>query len=216
MPAPTLDTISPEILEYIAFLVGTKPLLGPPSSLFSLICTNRWIHSCLSPVSNPYLYARIFLAKFDYGHVFRRLCPEDNRSVVLSNELQQRCVYLKRIRARTDSVFTSEHPHSISGTVLWTAYLMMLENEGKNERQLEEYAEIDCWLKDYMFGDLNSVYSTMRVSTEWPSNTGEISLAMWLLWFFMKPGVYKNPQLVLPDSQCPTKIVTSNLESSPL
>jgi hypothetical protein len=188
MPAPSLDTILPEILEHIAFLVGTNPLLGPPSSLFSLICTNRRIHSCLSPILNPYLYSRIFLAKFDYGRVFRRLCPENERSVVLSSELQQRCDHLKRIRARTDSVFTSDDPHSTPGNVLWTAYLMMLENEGKNERQLEEYAEIDRWLKDYMFGHRDSVYSAMRGSTEWPSNTGEISLAMWLLWFFMKPG----------------------------
>ena len=62
---------------------------------------------------------------------------------------------LRRIRAKTDTLapiweLSPGHSRHLSD-LLWTVYLMMLENEGRNERQLREYARFDVWLKDFLF-----------------------------------------------------------------
>ena len=75
--------------------------------------------------------------------------------------------------------------------VLWLAYLMMLENDGKNERQLREYAGIDGWLKDFWFDANGASRVVSSVSRdEWPSNHENMCLGMWLFWLLLRPGEY--------------------------
>lgn len=192
--SPSLETVPQEVLEHIAFFAATDAFLGPPSALIPLLVTNRKIHSRLSITSNHHLYAHIFVHKFDLVHPLRRLGVGRTTPTVLARELQRRCMALKRIRERLDAnICTSssvrdwgrESLHSL----LFHVYLLMLENEGKNELQLREYARIDNWLREYWFHEHGASSALSYIKRDqWPPNNQETSLAMWLFWFLLKPG----------------------------
>jgi hypothetical protein len=192
----TLATVPQEVLEHIAFFTATQALLGPPSALVPLLCANRKIHSRLSITSNHHLYANVFAHKFDIAPVIRRLGSDRTTPYILARELQRRCFYLKRIRARLDSsvkVSREGDDHDRNSNVLhellFHAYLLMLENEGKNEQQLREYGRIDDWLREYWFEDLGASRAKASIRMDvWLADTEDRSLAMWLFWFLLNPG----------------------------
>jgi hypothetical protein len=66
---------------------------------------------------------------------------------------------------------------------------MMLENAGKNEQQLRDYAKMGDWLRGYLFEE--HFPSRPRLTTHvehWPPQNEHTSLAMWLFWFLLRPG----------------------------
>lgn len=66
---------------------------------------------------------------------------------------------------------------------------MMLENDGKNERQLLDYAEMDAWLLEYLFDDEGaSSAAHMVIQQAWPIEDENNSIAMWLFWLLLRPG----------------------------
>lgn len=191
----SLAMIPQEILEHIAFYTAANDgFLGPPHDLVSLLTLNQRIHSALSFETNPHLYARIFTFKFDVKPAIRRLGVDHIHARALAEELRRRCTYLKRLRARTDSrdnpsLSKHDKENQLNG-VLWTAYLMMLESDGNNERQLREYARIDEWLREFWFHSEGASQAMWSVKgEEWPANHERMALAMWLLWFTLKPGM---------------------------
>jgi hypothetical protein len=192
LASASLGAVPQEVLEHIALFVATENFLGPPSALVPLLATNSKINYYLSIVSNQHFYARLFTYKFDVGPVIRRLGSDRTTPRVLSGELQRRCLCLKRIRARVDSIvnpIATYEEGTLSG-VLWVAYLMMLENDGKNEQQLRDYAKIDDWLREYWFDDNGASFAKMAIRMDqWPPNSEQTSLAMWLFWFLLKPGL---------------------------
>ncbi|KAF8064294.1 hypothetical protein FPV67DRAFT_1504325 [Lyophyllum atratum] len=192
--SPTLDTVPQEVLEHIAFFAATQSFLGPPSGLLPLLSTNRRIYSRLTIISNHHLYARIFAHKFDIGPVIRRLGCERTTPCILAVELQRRCFYLKRIRARLDSIVrptddVDDHP--LLHDLLFHAYFLMLENEGKNEQHLRHYAEVDVWLREFWFHERGASRAVKTLRAEaWLPDTETRSLAMWLFWFLLRPSDY--------------------------
>ncbi|KAJ8073012.1 hypothetical protein PM082_019880 [Marasmius tenuissimus] len=191
----SFDAIPQEILEHIAYQIASETFLGPPSNILPFVTTNRWTYSCLSVSSNTCLYARIFEDKFDTLPAIRRIGTHRLSAGILSGELKRRCLYLKRIRSRLDACTDEEsnvRDEEMLREVLNYAYLLMLENEGKNERQLKEYAQIDIWLKDYWFHEFGASGVRSRItSDEWPMENGNLVLAMWLYWFLLKPETYR-------------------------
>lgn len=185
----TLDWLPQEVLESVAFFSVTVTDVGPPSNLLSLLLSCRSIHRALSPDANPHLCARIFEHKFDISAAIRRLGPQIATPFILAKELRKRFVYLKRIRAWTASrIRTSDH--SQIGELLWLAYLMMLENDGKNVKQLREYAGMEQWLMEYWFDDDGASLPSKVLSEDgWPLDNEHNSLAMWLFWFLVRPGM---------------------------
>jgi hypothetical protein len=185
-----LDTVPQEILERIAFISATDTLLGPPSALVPLLAANRQIHARLSFTSNQYLYARIFSSKFDVGPTSRRFTNHSSPAV-LAHELVHRLGVLQRIRAKMDS---AARPGSAGEgdsvhELLFHAYLMMLENAGRNEQQLRDYAKMGDWLRGYLFEEHFPVRSRLTAHLEhWPPQNDHTSLAMWLFWFLLRPG----------------------------
>lgn len=208
---PHLGTIPQEILEHIAYFVATRDL-GPPNELIPLLLVNRHIAHALSAATNPHIYARLFALKFDLGAAYRRRRLTSNgagtsddlelSSAALCDEFRRRFVLMRRIRDRLDCAYD---PNSSAGSglrlsdgkqrgselnkVLWMAYLMMLENDGKNERQLREYAGIIPWLRTFWFepnGASRVVQSVKK--DEWPMGHENISLGMWLFWYLLRPG----------------------------
>ncbi|EIW76650.1 hypothetical protein CONPUDRAFT_139394 [Coniophora puteana RWD-64-598 SS2] len=192
MPMVSIEAVPQEIIEHIAFFAGTQYVLGPPSDLLPLLLTSRAFHRQLADSYNPWLYARIFEYKFDLRAAARRLGAEAMTVLVLKAELQKRCAYLKKIKART-SAFLNEDDDDLSddgvrAELLWMAYLMMLENDGKNERHLREYAQMETWLWDYWFDARGASRASQLVSMDkWLPDTEQNSLAMWLFWLLFDP-----------------------------
>jgi len=97
----------------------------------------------------------------------------------LAAELKKRCIHLRAIRTLSSEL------HMIEPAPIWTAFVMMLENEGKNEKLLLEYALIVPWLKEYW-----AAISSALEREGWPSNTLIHSVCMWLLCNFYPKGNY--------------------------
>ncbi|KAG6910382.1 hypothetical protein DXG01_011097 [Tephrocybe rancida] len=189
----TLDTVPPEVLEHIAFLSATDNLLGPPSGLIPLLLISRSIYSRLSIHLNHHLYARIYAFKFDVKPIIRRLGPESTTAYILSKELPRRFQHLKRIRGHLHCLVQdgdADDDPMLTDMIL-SAYSLMLENEGMNEKQLRDYAKIDSWLKDYWFHEhgASRVPHYLRVEDWLPENHSR-SMAMWLLWFLFNEKDY--------------------------
>ncbi|KAI6039866.1 hypothetical protein EDC04DRAFT_2567997 [Pisolithus marmoratus] len=158
-------------LDLIAFYVAVDPFLGPPSNLVSLLLTSRTVYEHLCVKNNPHLYSEIFRYKFDVAALERRLSQKWTSAPCLANELRLRCVALKYIRHGRVAGLPDRD-------ALWRSYLMMLDNDGRNEQQLCQWANLPQWalsavalrclpLKDY--DDL-------------PPDPEGTSLALWLLW----------------------------------
>ena len=190
----SLLSIPQEIIEHIAYFIATDSFLGPPSSLLPLLLVNRQINSWTSIVTNHHLYARIFAFKFDTAAPLARLDQETLVSKAFAEELKRRCIVLKRLRARIDSTTHARHSNQDNlklsiHDVLFTSYILMLENDGKNEVQLEEYGKMKAWLREFWFdarGASQAVYS-IRIG-DWPPNRPETALGMWLFWFLLDTG----------------------------
>ena len=186
----TLDGVPQEVLEHIAFAAATESFLGP-LSILPLILANRKFHSWLSISCNYLLYGRIFVQKFDISAVIRRLGPERATPKILARELRRRWLNLNRMRARSYSIISPNECNDSAHRrqILFEAYFMILENEGKNERQLREYANMDQWLREYWFHEAGASGAMECLREErWLPDTQETSLAMWILWFMLRPS----------------------------
>ncbi|KAI0354271.1 hypothetical protein OH77DRAFT_1426339 [Trametes cingulata] len=190
-----LANIPQEVLEHVAFFAATDTFLGPPQGITALLSVDRRTHSALSMSSNPYLWSRIFAYKFDLSSAVQRLSDRNLCPTMICEEFKLRCTLLKRVRRRTDCLATS---YTLSPThrdalrsILWMAYLMMLENEGNNSRQLQEYAGFDVWLKDFLFHPSGASLAAWSVKVDlWPPNDERSALALWLFWYMLKPDEY--------------------------
>ncbi|KDQ55953.1 hypothetical protein JAAARDRAFT_36742 [Jaapia argillacea MUCL 33604] len=223
----SLQTIPQEVLEHIAFFSATSEFLGPPAGIASFLLTCRKLHSSLSVASNPHLYARIFCFKFDGEPALRRLGSSGAASPALAHELERRCFYLKRIRARLDCTTSNNGSQYLDKRydqeqdplhhILWMSYMMMIENDGKNERQLREYGRMDEWLKDYWFNVMGASLATRATSIDrWPQNNEHTSLGMWLFWFFLIPEDFVKNESMLITVTNMTKLMAQGAHQYPL
>lgn len=184
-PSASLRSSSPfelldvPILERIAFFLVTSRFIGPPSELVPLLCTSRTINASLRFRDNYHLYSQIFCQKFDSTAVTRRLPWGRTTVECLSEELRKRSTMLTRMRHRNaeNSVHLQED--------LWTVYLMLLENDGKNTDQLCLWAELPIWLA-------NVIEDRCQVPREhplsWVNDIESTSLMLWLLWMSSSKG----------------------------
>ena len=174
-----IEQFAPEILECIAFhtAVDRNFVPGPPRHLIPLLCTSRTINDTLSFKNNSHLYADIFHVKFDYTAPIRRLGIGWLTSPCLSSELRKRFAALKRIKCRN-------HAHVDD---MWTAYLLMIENDGRNEAQLIEWAEF----REFLMAVL--LLRARAPPGSWFTGNQGTALLVWLLW--------------LTDSQCERRLL---------
>jgi hypothetical protein len=170
-----------EVLEDIAFWVATEDTsIAPLSNLIPLLLLNRETSRFLSSDSNHPLYARIYATKFDTKTTTRRLGKERLTAKGLAEELKKRCVHLSTIRTLSFELELIE-------PAIWTAFVMMLENDGKNERFLLEHAQITHWLRHYWIAISNALQGE-----GWPSNNLFHSICMWLLSNLYPKGEQQN------------------------
>lgn len=180
-----------EVLEHIVFFAATDNLLGPPSGIVPFLTLCRAMNNSLSFTNNPHLYARIFEQKYDLAAVSRRMGSGSLPATALAEELRRRSIVLRRFRNQKECQLSNGRTEYLD-TMLWTAYLMVLESDGRNERQLREYARISQWLKDYWFhlSGASGAVRTVTNADEWLENTERMSLAIWLFWYMFRPGTY--------------------------
>jgi hypothetical protein len=94
--------------------------------------------------------------------------------------------------------------------MLWTAYVMMLENDGKNERQLREYAHLDDWLRTFWFAEDGASFARLEIrDNSWPPYNDLADVTMWLFWFLLKPGASQFFDFIFPLSPPPPLLFSS-------
>lgn len=199
-PSASLRSLSPfelldvPILERVAFYLVTSRFIGPPSELVPLLCTSRTINASLRFRDNNHLYSQIFCQKFDSAAVIRRLSWGRTTVECLSEELRKRSTTLNRMRHQNAENFAHLQED------LWTVYLMLLENDGKNTDQLCLWAELPVWLA-------NVIEDKCQVPREhsfsWINDIEGTSLILWLLWMSSSEGSVKNE-----DPRIRNKILT--------
>ena len=170
-----------EVLEDIAFWVAIENTsIVAPSGLIPLLLLDRETGRFLSFENNHHLYARIYAAKFDTKTATRRLGRARLTAKVMAEELKNRCVRLRTMRNPTSELEEIE-------PAIWTTFVMMLENDGKNEKLLLEHIQIANWLKNYWVAVSNTLEGD-----GWPSNNLIHAVSMWLLCNFYPKGAQKN------------------------
>lgn len=184
MPPHRLLLRHDDIVETIAFYVATDEFLGPPGGIAPLILAWRRFAMLLAYPTNPGFYARIFHAKFDSAAPIRRYGRKRINTAALADELTRRfnTMYRMRLIVRSKSFWVCEE-----GSILrdmWTIYLMCIESDGNNRRQLFEYAQLQDYIELYR----TSVLGPLRARSGLPQITTERSLALWLWWFATTPG----------------------------
>jgi hypothetical protein len=192
-PSASLRSLSPfelldvPILERIAFYLVTSRFIGPPSELVPLLCTSRTINASLRFRDNNHLYSQIFCQKFDSAAVIRRLSWGRTTVECLSEELRKRSTTLTRMRHQNAENFAHLQED------LWTVYLMLLENDGKNADQLCLWAELPIWLA-------NVIEDKCQLPREhpfsWINDIEGTSLILWLLWMSSSEGQLLECQLL--------------------
>ncbi|KAJ6548293.1 hypothetical protein B0H10DRAFT_2129417 [Mycena sp. CBHHK59/15] len=185
-----LASIHTEVLERVAYEVTFLQPLGPPSGLVPLLLTCKTVNDRLS--GNPALYARIFRFKFDSSAVRRRAF--DPTPAQYHDQLVLYCTQLQKLRGlvRDDC-----------DEVLFCAYLMMLENDGRNAAQLA-HAGLDSYLDIFV---RTRLLDDRHKSHGWPSDNVASACALWLVWMTTTEAKLKEEsaarrnqiiQLVLP------------------
>ena len=73
-----------------------------------------------------------------------------------------------------------------ASSVLFGAYVLMLENDGKNRAQLE-WAGIDTYVDAYIRTRMYDPIERMA-NDGWPRDNTANACALWLLWMLTTPG----------------------------
>jgi hypothetical protein len=181
-----------EVLEHIAYEVTCLQPLGPPSGLVPLLLTCKAVNDGL--FGNHTLYARIFRFKFDSSAVRRRTC--DPTPAQYHDQLVLYCTQLRKLRGpvRDDC-----------DEVLFCAYLMMLENDGRNAAQLAR-AGLDSYLAIFI---RTRLLDDRHKSNGWPSDNMASSCALWLVWMTTTEG---EPYALMLGVFCPNHCLSAKLK----
>jgi hypothetical protein len=167
--ASYLEAAPDEVLRHIAFLSAVSSIVRPPHALMQMLLTSRRMYNSLSIHASPEVYANLFCAAFDTSAITRRF-PSMSSSNIAS-ELVRRHQVLNRIRHQR--IAASRTPSD-----LWTAYLMMLENDGLNRLQLAEAGVVPFVLDIIRKCHGNNLWDPMSIDQRHEVK----SLSLWLLW----------------------------------
>jgi hypothetical protein len=185
----SFQSVPDEILDHIAFHLAAIDPIPIPDPLLPLRCASKSLYFRLSPHANHSLYARIYPLKFDHSAVRRRAFTPEAENY--ADHYIHSCKALAAIRDRD---FELNDP----APVLFAAYLMMLDNDGKNRAQLEA-AGIDLYLNVYM---RTYLYDSVTANKGWPRDTAANACALWLVWMFTTPGAFDSSE----TPHCPNVI----------
>jgi hypothetical protein len=175
---PTLLSLPNELLEeVVVHVLADSDFVGPPSQLLPILLVCSETNRRLSFPHNSALYHRIFNLQFDITAVRRRLGP---RAVLtasaLSRQLRQTWSAMHRLRAGN-----LDSPSLLDD--FWDAFLLVIENDGKNYRQLEwsrVFSVAESFVMDRMWHDTDQ--------GGWPRDSSIAALALWLYYSGLSSG----------------------------
>ncbi|KAK2462955.1 hypothetical protein APHAL10511_005007 [Amanita phalloides] len=188
-PVPLVYQLSLDDWESIAFHMSTSEGgAGPPSGLLSLLLVSHHIYASTCVRNNARLYARLFRFKFDCSALRRRLTDRWMTDRCLASELVKRFTAMRRLR---DQVFNFDD--------LWTCYLMMLENDGKNMLHLLQWAR----LKQLIYALMIARAHAPRQQDMSENDTTIYALAIWLMWMTSSRETFRteHPEILKQISQ---------------
>lgn len=171
----SLTTVPYEVLSRIALETACIDVLGPPSHLPALLRTCKHVYFSIG--RSAALFASIFKARFDTTAPRRRFGPLALLSQNLALQLQSYCRALRWLRLGDIYSPTLEND-------LWIAYIMMMENDGKNAAQLKEYAR----LPDFVNRLVRTRLPESRGEGNWPEESDTVNLSLWLMWMCTDTG----------------------------
>ncbi|KDN34777.1 hypothetical protein RSAG8_12150, partial [Rhizoctonia solani AG-8 WAC10335] len=148
-------------LPTLANLACGLTLDGPPNELAMLLPVCRAVHASLSAQQNPGLHARIFAGKFDLRAPTRRLADA-------GQPLTARVSNAGRLL-----VCSEDHERED----LWLIYLMFIESDGHNLKQLE-WAQVNGYLRTVVREQLMPSSKPGYMIESTPR-----ALGLWLMWF---------------------------------
>ncbi|PVF92594.1 hypothetical protein CPB86DRAFT_176159 [Serendipita vermifera] len=162
--------------------------VSPPSVISNIAQTCSAIYGAVEYKNNAWLYAQVFERTFDFGAVRRRLGEVWANAHGLAWEGRRRWEMVRRIK-KAVAIWEKDQCRGLSWmdtygeedirSDLWTIYLMLLENDGKNGVFLTCGARLSQFLEM-----LSAVFLGKRVirRTGWPIETQERSLLAWILY----------------------------------
>jgi hypothetical protein len=165
-----LCRIPNEVLTRIVLCLVAQSPLGPPSDVVSLLCTCNHIWEILDFGNNFSLWSEIFKQKFDITSAKRRGYP--HTAIPVAYQLFLYCHTLREIRTWTPG-------RELSQDTLQMAYVMMLENDGKNRAQLL-WAGLDR-VVDYHLR--RHLWENRHELSGWPDDNDRNTFVLWLKWF---------------------------------
>ncbi|KAG8916327.1 hypothetical protein FRC01_003224 [Tulasnella sp. 417] len=178
MSTTSLDSLPTDVLSIIALNLAAHHPRGPPASVYSnLLQTSR----AIAATTSPHLSSLVFHVQFDVQALKRR-SPGRVTPTVLDHELERRWRSLKRIRwAASAGPSLWGNRYSLASIIedMWVAYLLLIENDGKNWEQLVGWAMLPAYIQAYAQWDLVPALN----GDELPEETEVRSLGLWLLWF---------------------------------
>lgn len=188
MSPPKFESLPGVVLDEVAIALGTHSLPGPPSDVLTMLLLCKRVYG---ETSWCFVFSRIFYHKFDASAPIRRLCNKSdyNLTVALAEELAKRFKTLRRFK---NGYFRKRRVRLGSETLridLWRAYIMFLENDGKNAAQLVQYAGVDVFADCYIFA-LGSYWDHVPEKDRSIDHDEFHSLAMELFWYTEKGRVH--------------------------
>ncbi|KWU46528.1 hypothetical protein RHOSPDRAFT_15251 [Rhodotorula sp. JG-1b] len=197
-----MESLPPELIEAIGHAVCRLTPVGPPTEIRNLLILSRRFYDVLGP-RNAGFYANLFKERFDHRSAERRWAqspwrPLTNRDYAV--EFKRRCTVLTKMRAAALSgqippsasrpssprlqAFTPQagktklqEPDELTQN-LWTCFLMLLENDGKNLPHLTEYARLHTYMR--LFYDHSLLPEALKPG--WPRQTAGRALGLWIGW----------------------------------
>ena len=150
---------------------------GPPKDIVPLLLTCKAIYHSLAFDRCTPLYASIYRLSFDIRAPRRRFGDGMLHAQEYAAQLKKCCVALTRIRRGDLESETLEDD-------LWTAWLMALEDDGRNSEQMD-WARLDDLLHSFV---LTKLWHERELHEQWPAESVTNALAIWLFWYRMSQG----------------------------
>ncbi|KAG6819154.1 hypothetical protein H0H93_014835 [Arthromyces matolae] len=172
-----LTSVPLEIFNRIVFELTCLEPLGPPIIVVPLMQTCRAIHTLLLSENNPILYGEIYRFKFDAGAVARRaFCPTQSQCVIQLRRILKAMSVFRR--GNFWDIGLEDHDIGLE-EALQVAFMMLLDDDGKNATQLLLWARADVFIKNFL---LRRLYENSEHNDGWPIDNVIISHALWVAW----------------------------------
>ncbi|KAI0056832.1 hypothetical protein BV25DRAFT_1920659 [Artomyces pyxidatus] len=169
--SPKLQEHQDSMEDIVLHAVADDPLERPPSVLLNLLLTCRRFYDMLNVQHNPRLYYRLFVDKFDAPAVARRLPEDAMHAANVAHELRGRYSALQCFRRGN-----LDDPQLTQAFLV--AYLMLLEDDGKNMSQLL-WAGLPALLEEYI---VERLHVGADASDGWPAVNKTNALVVALFW----------------------------------